>query len=205
MAWGRENGAAAKATWVTAEAIGSRKTHCWDLGRVARGDLSAGMLGQFPRASTDAVIARFWLDWGGLWRIIAPGGQKDRAVVEFAVDRPTYLQCAGADYALLEKALTDAQMEYVDPVVVTSNASSRGLEVKVTSRSRTAQDGVVDLVSVEEEKPAGWPTAQHFQSLGSGESKSFTFAMSDKTAVREVRVRVGDRQMQEVKAPVREG
>jgi len=131
--------------------------------------------------------------------------EEDRAVVEFAVDRPTYLQCAGDDYALLEKALTDAQVEYVDPVVVTSNASSRGLEVKVTNRSRTAQDGVVDLVPVEEEKPAGWPTAQHFQSLGSGESKSFTFAMSDKTAVREVRVRVGDRQMQEVKAPVREG
>jgi hypothetical protein len=131
--------------------------------------------------------------------------EKDRAVVEFPVDRPIYLQCPGDDYTLLEKALEDAEVEYVDPVVVTSNASSRGIEVKVTSRSRTAHDGVVDLVSAEEKKPAGWPMAQHFQSLGSGESKSFTFAMPDKTAVREVRVRVGDRQMQEVKVPVTEG
>jgi hypothetical protein len=125
-----------------------------------------------------------------------------RAVVEFAVDRPAYLQCAADDYALLEKALTDAHVEYLDPVAVTCSASDRGLDVKVTNRSRTAQDGVVDLVSGEEKKPAGWPTAQHFQSLGSGESKSFTFAMPEKTAAREVRVRVGDRQMQEVRVSV---
>jgi hypothetical protein len=128
---------------------------------------------------------------------------KDRAVVEFPVDRPIYLRCAGGDYTLLEEAVTDAEVAYVDPVVVTCNASGRGIEVKVTNQSRRAQDGVVDLVSGEEQTPAGGPRAQHFQSLGSGESKSFAFAMPDKSAVREVRVRVGDRQMQEVKAPVK--
>jgi len=128
--------------------------------------------------------------------------EKDRAVVEFPVDRPIYLRCAGGDYPLLEKAVADAEVAYPDPVIVTANASSRGIEVKVTSRSRTAQDGVVDLVSVEGKTPAGWPPAQHFESLGPGESKSFSFAMPDKSGVREVRVRVGDWQMQEVKASV---
>ena len=128
----------------------------------------------------------------------------DRTVVEFPMDRPVYLQCAGGDYALLENAVAHAEVAYLDPVAVISSASGRDIEVKVTSRSRTPQDGIVDLVSVEGKTPAGWPTAQHFQSLGPGESRSFTFAMPNRNDVREVRVRVGDRQMQEVKATVTE-
>jgi hypothetical protein len=127
---------------------------------------------------------------------------KDRAVVELPLDRPTYLRCAGDDYPLLEKAVAEAEVAYLDPVIITANASGRGIEVKLTGRLSRMQDGVVDLVSVEEKTPAGWPAAQHFDSLGLGESKSFSFAVTDKSAVREVRVRVGDQQMQEVKAPV---
>ena len=128
--------------------------------------------------------------------------EKDRAVVEFPVDRPIYLRCAGGDYALLEKALAGADVAYVAPVAVTAKASSGGIEVKVTGRSPTALDGVVDLILARENAPADGPTAQHFQSLGSGESKSFSFALPPDGAVRVVRVRVGDRQMLEVKAQV---
>jgi len=131
--------------------------------------------------------------------------EKDRAVVEFPVDRPIYLRCAGGDYTLLENALAGAEVAYVDQVVVTASASSRGIEVKVTGRSRRAQDGVVDLITAGEQKPAGWPAAQHFQSLAFGESRSFSFAIPTKGAVREVRVRVGDRQMLELKARVTGG
>ena len=127
--------------------------------------------------------------------------EKDRTVVEFPVDRPIYLKCAGGDYGLLEKALTGAEVANLDPVVAAVSATEAGIEVKVTGRSHAAQDGVVDLVSSREKAPAGWPAAQHFQSLASGESRTFTFALPKKGEVRAVRVRVGDRQMQEVKVP----
>jgi hypothetical protein len=129
----------------------------------------------------------------------------DWTVVEFPADRPIYLQCAGGDYPLLEKAMADAEIAYLDPVIVTANASGRSIEVKVTNRSSTEQDGVVDLLSAAEKMPSGWPAAQHFLSLGPGDSKSFSFAAPDTSAVREVRVRVGDRQMLEVKAAVTGG
>ena len=63
--------------------------------------------------------------------------EKDRSVVEFPLDRPIYLRCAGDDYALLKNAVAGAEVAYLDPVVVTANASGRGIEVKVTSRSRS--------------------------------------------------------------------
>jgi hypothetical protein len=131
--------------------------------------------------------------------------EKERSVVECPLDRPIYLRCAGDDYALLENALAGAEVAYLDPVAVTASASSSGIEVKVTGRSRSAQDGVVDLVPTGEQKPPGWPAAQHFQSLALGESKTFSFAIPAEGAVREVGVRVGDRQMLEVKAPVTGG
>ncbi len=131
--------------------------------------------------------------------------EKDRAAVEFSVDRPIYLRCAGDDYALLEKALASAEVAYLDPVVVTASSSGRSIEVKVTGRSPRAPDGVVDLIAAGEQKPADWPAAQHFYSLALGESKTFNFAIPATGAVREVRVRVGDRQMLEVRAPVTGG
>ena len=136
---------------------------------------------------------------GNAVRVVA---EKNRAVVEFPVDRPIYLRCAGGDYAMLVKALAGAEVTYVDAVVVTTHTSSRGIEVKATGRLRTVQDGVVDLISAREKQPAGWPAAQHFHSLSSGESRSFTFAILAGDAVREVRVRVGDRQMVELRPRV---
>ncbi len=125
--------------------------------------------------------------------------QKDQTTVECPVDCPIFLRCESGDYALLEKALADARVEYVAPLAVKANATVGRIEVTMTNSSTAAADGVVDLVSAEEKPPAGWPVAQHFHSLAPGETKTFTFRLPEKSAAREVRVRVGDRQMQKLK------
>ena len=119
------------------------------------------------------------------------------AAVEIPAERPVFLRATG-DAESLKKAIAAAQAKDVDTVVVAANPTAGGIEAKVTSRSSGPQDGVVEVVPASGSAPA----AQHFQSLGPGESKTFTFALPSKGAAGEVRVRVGNRRMQEVKAPL---
>ena len=103
----------------------------------------------------------------------------------------------GGDAGLLKKAIAGLQVTDVEPVVVTASPSAGGVQVKVTNHSPKPQDGVVELMPATGAAPA----AQHFHSLASGESASFSFALPAKGAAGQVRVRAGDRQMKEVKTP----
>jgi len=132
--------------------------------------------------------------------------EKDGVVVQLPTERPVYLRCAAGEYGLLEKALAGAQVVDLVPVAVAARQTAGGVEVTVTSQSKTAQDGIVDIV-----RPVGatqdvWPAPQYFHSLSPGGSRSFTFALPAKGAS-EVRARVGDREMREVKTvyPVADG
>lgn len=72
-------------------------------------------------------------------------------------------------------------------MVLEARQANGKLAVTVTNQSRTAQDGVVEIV------PAAG-AAQHFHSVAPGESRVLTFATSG-----EIRIRVGDREMREWK------
>ena len=107
---------------------------------------------------------------------------------------------AAGGYAALEKAIAEAKAINVDPVAVTKRAAEGGIEVTVVNPSRGPQDGVVELVPPAGDTPAGWPVRQYFQSLAPGESRTLKFALPGKLVTPPaVRVRVGDREMLEVK------
>jgi hypothetical protein len=91
------------------------------------------------------------------------------------------------------------------PVAVTARASGRDITVTVTSQSQRAQDGVVEILPSADAASEGWPAPQHFCSLAPAESRSFSIALSGAAAARQVRVRVGDREMREVMAEVTGG
>jgi len=117
-----------------------------------------------------------------------------------AAERPIYLRCPAADRAALEEALAAAKVIDLDAVTVTARPAAGGVQVTLTGRSRIAQDGVVDVLPSATAAPAGWPAPQHFHSLALGESRSLDFALPTNTTAREVRVRVGDRDIQELHA-----
>jgi polysaccharide biosynthesis protein PslG len=111
-------------------------------------------------------------------------------------ERPVYLSVAAGRYAALEKAIAEAKAVDVPPVAVKTSAAEGGISVTVSNQSRSPQDGVVELLPPAGDTAVGAPAAQHFQSLKPGESKTFKFTAPGKPAVR---VRVGDREMLEVK------
>ena len=117
--------------------------------------------------------------------------------VSLAAERPIYLRCRGGDRAVLEEALAAAKMIDLDAVAVTARPAARGgVQVTLTGRSRTAQDGVVEVLPSAAAAPAEWPAPRHFHSLACGESRSLNFVLPANTTAREVRVRVGDRDIQ---------
>ncbi len=126
--------------------------------------------------------------------------------VSLPAERPTYLRCRGGDRAMLEEALAAATMIDLDAVTVTARpAATRstgcpGVQVTLTGRSRTAQDGVVEVLPSAAAAPAEWPAPRHFHSLACGESQSLHFVLPANATAREVRVRVGDRDIQELHA-----
>ncbi len=126
--------------------------------------------------------------------------EKGRLTVLIPAERPVYLCGAAADYAALEKALAEARVADVDAVLVKVSPAAGGMRVTVTGASPVAQDGVVEMAPPAGSRPAGWPVPQHFSSLASGEARSFTFALPAGAGESRVRVRVGDRDMQEVRA-----
>lgn len=110
----------------------------------------------------------------------------DGIEVQIPAERPTYLCGGGADVATWEKALAAAQVADLVPVAVEARQVNGKLAVTVTNQSRTAQDGVAEIAAA--------AAAQHFHSLAPGESRVLTFAQNG-----EIRVRVGDREMRELK------
>ncbi len=127
------------------------------------------------------------------------GSDKGGALLDIPAERPIFLRCGTGDAGALKKAIEKLESQNRDTVLVTEKPTAAGIEVTVTGRSGGAQDGVVELVPAAGNAPADWPAAQHFQSLGLDASKSFTFVLTRKGAAGEVRVRVGDRRMQEVR------
>ena len=120
--------------------------------------------------------------------------------VSLPAERPVYLRVAAGAYAALEKAISEAKAVNLDPVAVTKRAAEGRIEVTVVNQSRNAQDGVVELVPPAGSAPAGWPASQYFQSLAPGEGRTLKFVSPGKLAAPPaVRVRVGDREMLEVK------
>jgi hypothetical protein len=118
---------------------------------------------------------------------VAVEAAADRLTVQIPAERPTYLCGGSADLAAWEKALAAAQVADLAPVALEARQANGKLAVTVTNQSRTAQDGVVEIVLA-----AG--VAQHFHSLAPGESRVLTFSQSG-----EIRIRVGDREMREWK------
>ena len=126
--------------------------------------------------------------------------EQDGIAIELPVERPVYVRCVTGGYDMLEKALAAAKVVEVEPVgIADSHAVATGIQVTVASRSKSAQDGIVEVVAPGGAKPAGWPAPQHFHGLAPGGSQTFTFAVPDKNAG-DFRVRFGDREMRELKA-----
>ena len=123
------------------------------------------------------------------------------AAVQIPANRPVYLECALADYDLLDSALAGMQGTNLYPVTVAARAVTGGVQVTVTGGAYSLIDGIVDLVPSAPQKPVGWPAAQHFQSLASGQNAILTFVVPKTTPVKTIHVTVGDRQMQDIILP----
>ncbi len=120
--------------------------------------------------------------------------------VSLPAERPTYLRCRTGDRAVLEDGLAAAKMIDLDAVTVMARPAAGGVQVTLTGRWRTAQDGVVEVLPSAAAVPTDWPAPQHFHSLACGESRSLSFALPVTATAREVRVLVGDRDIQELHA-----
>ena len=121
------------------------------------------------------------------------------STVQVGSERPTFLQCAIADYSALDTAVSGATVANVCTVSVAMTPIVGAVQVTLTGASPTPVDGIVDLIAAASSTPKGWPAAQHFQSLGLGQSQSFTFAVPAKEGISQVRVRCGDRRMIETR------
>ncbi len=77
--------------------------------------------------------------------------------VSLAAERPIYLRCREGDRAALEEALAAAKMIDLDAVAVAARPVAGGMQVTLTGRARTAQDGVVEVLPSAAAAPAGWP------------------------------------------------
>jgi hypothetical protein len=117
------------------------------------------------------------------------------STIQVAMQRPTYLQCAIADYSALNTALSTAQVANVPMVNVATTPVVGGVRVTLTGASPTPVDGIVDLIAAAGTTPKGWPTAQWFSGLAMGQSQSLTFVVPAKAGIGQVRVRCGDRRM----------
>ncbi len=114
------------------------------------------------------------------------------STVKIAVERPAFIQCAVGDYNTLDTALTGMQVTGLSPVSVVATPVVGGVQVTLTGVSQAAVDGIVSLIPAATPTPAGWPAAQHFQSLALGKSVSFRFALPSKAAVKSVQVVAGN-------------
>jgi hypothetical protein len=123
------------------------------------------------------------------------------ATIPIPTERPAFIQCAVGDYSLLDSAISGMQITATSPVVITASPVVGGVQVTLTGASPTPVDGILDLIPAATTTPKGWPAAQHFDSLASGQSKSFRFTLPAKAAVSQMRVRAGDRRMLEVRGP----
>jgi len=122
------------------------------------------------------------------------------ATVSIPAERPAFLQCALADYNLLDAAVTG--MTVTDTgLLVTVARTTGGVTVTITGQTDNPQDGIVDLIPQAASNPPGWPAAERFHSLGKGQSKTFRFTVPNRAAVKEVRVRLGDREIREIRVP----
>ena len=124
-----------------------------------------------------------------------------KATVPIPVKRPVYLKCAVEDYNLLDTALAGMQATNVYPLTVTARPATGGVQVTLTGASTGLVDGIVDLIPTAASKPAGWPAAQHFQSLALGQTTKLTFVVPKTTPVKTVHVSVGDRQVLDLTVP----
>ncbi len=131
---------------------------------------------------------------------ITVGGTTD-ATIQLASERPAYLQCALADYSLLDSALGGMQVNASSPVVIAAGPVVGGVQVTLTGASSSPVDGTVGLVWAAPSQPTGWPAAQRFQSLASGQSQAFKFVLPNKAAVKQVSVVCGNRRLQTVTVP----
>ncbi len=123
------------------------------------------------------------------------------ATVQVPTARPTYLQCALSDYSLLDSAVSGMTVTPLSPVTITAVPVAGGVEVTLTGASYNSVEGTVSLVSAQQPAPAGWPAAQHFQSLGLGQSQSFRFSLPATATVSQVQVTAGDLRMQQFTVP----
>jgi hypothetical protein len=121
------------------------------------------------------------------------------STIQVAAERPTFLQCAIADYSALDTAVSGAQVANVSTVNIAMTPIVGAVRVTLTGASPLPVDGIVDLIAAASATPKGWPAAQHFQSLGLGQSQSFTFVVPAKAGIGQVRVRCGDRRILETK------
>ncbi len=123
------------------------------------------------------------------------------ATIQMAAQRPTYLQCASSNYSQLKTAVSTMTVTATSPVTVTASPVAGGVQVTVTGTSSVAVDGIVSLVSAKQPAPAGWPAAQRFQGLASGQSVTLRFTLPPNSTVSQIQVTAGDRQLQTVTIP----
>ncbi len=128
-------------------------------------------------------------------------GGSTNAMIQIPLQRPTFLQCAIGDYNTLDTALSTMQITAVSPVTITASPVAGGVQVTLTGASSVPVDGIVSLVSAQPPPPAGWPAAQRFQGLASGQSQTLRFTLPARAAVSQIQVTTGDRQLQTVTVP----
>jgi hypothetical protein len=121
------------------------------------------------------------------------------STIQVAAERPTFLQCNVADYAALDTAMSTAQVTNVCAVNIATRPIVGGIQVTLTGALPTPVDGILELLPAASPTPKGWPAAQWFSGLASGQSQSFTFVVPAKATASQIRVRCGDRRMIETK------
>ena len=123
------------------------------------------------------------------------------ATIQFQIQRPTFVQCAVADYSTLDAAVSGMTITALSPVTITASPVVGGIQVTLTGASLVSTDGIVSLVPAAARTPTGWPAPQHFQGLANGQSITLRFSLPDKAGVKQISLVCGDRQLVTVTVP----
>ena len=122
-------------------------------------------------------------------------GGSTSATIQIPLQRPTFLQCAIADYSTFDAALLTMRITAVSPVTITASPVVGGIQVILTGASSAPVDGIVSLVPAASRTPSGWPSPQRFQGLALGQSVTLRFSLPNKAGVEQISLVCGDRQL----------
>jgi hypothetical protein len=121
------------------------------------------------------------------------------STVNIPGERPVFLTCASTDYSTLNTAVGGMTVTNTAVTISYTKNSSTSLTVTVTNQCPGFIDGIMHLIP--SGSPSPWPADMTFDSLASGESRSFTFTFTGGVTtvnLSQIQAKVGDMSMQAV-------